>query len=395
LSSALPAVAILAARRTPIGTLNGGLSRLPAHELGAMAITASLADAALDPTDVDEVVLGQVLTAGQGMNPARQAGRRAGLPDVVPAALVNQVCGSGLRAVALGLQQIQTGAARIVVAGGQESMSLAPHAALIRPGRKLGNLELVDTVMRDGLSDAFHGYAMGVTAENVARRYQIDRQQQDAFALASQQAAATASAAGRFAGEIVAVEVPGRKGPTRIEADEHIRPETTLEALVKLAPAFAADGTVTAGNSSGINDGAAALVLAAADEVDRRGVVSLGRIAGWAHAGVDPEVMGLGPIPATRKLLARLGWQVADVDLWEVNEAFAAQSLAVIRDLGLDAARVNVNGGAIALGHPIGASGARILVTLVHEMQRRNVRRGVATLCIGGGMGIALAVERD
>ena len=395
MSSALPAVAILAARRTPIGTLNGGLSRLPAHELGAMAITASLADAALDPTDVDEVVLGQVLTAGQGMNPARQAGRRAGLPDVVPAALVNQVCGSGLRAVALGLQQIQTGAARIVVAGGQESMSLAPHAALIRPGRKLGNLELVDTVMRDGLSDAFHGYAMGVTAENVARRYQIDRQQQDAFALASQQAAATASAAGRFAGEIVAVEVPGRKGPTRIEADEHIRPETTLEALVKLAPAFAADGTVTAGNSSGINDGAAALVLAAADEVDRRGVVSLGRIAGWAHAGVDPEVMGLGPIPATRKLLARLGWQVADVDLWEVNEAFAAQSLAVIRDLGLDAARVNVNGGAIALGHPIGASGARILVTLVHEMQRRNVRRGVATLCIGGGMGIALAVERD
>ncbi|MBN9306690.1 MAG: acetyl-CoA acetyltransferase [Devosia sp. 67-54] len=389
----LPAIVFAAARRTPIGSLNGMLSSMAAHELGAVAIRAALADARVAPEDVDEVILGQVLTAAQGMNPGRQASRAAGLPDAAPAALVNQVCGSGLRAVALAAQQIETGGADIVVAGGQESMSRAPHAAFIRQGRKLGDLQLRDTVMTDGLADAFYGYPMGATAENVARRYQLSRQTQDEFALASQRKASAAAAEGRFADEITPVAIAGRKGLQTFTADEHIRHDASSEAMAALRPAFADDGTVTAGNASGINDGAAALVLMTEAEAERRGLAPLGRIAAWAHAGVDPQVMGLGPIPASRNALERAGWQLGDVDLWEINEAFAAQSLAVISDLGLESGRVNVNGGAIALGHPIGASGARVLTTLLHEMRRRKARRGVATLCIGGGMGIAMAVE--
>ena len=389
----LPAIVFAAARRTPIGSLNGMLSSMAAHELGAVAIRAALADARVAPEDVDEVILGQVLTAAQGMNPGRQASRAAGLPDAAPAALVNQVCGSGLRAVALAAQQIETGGADIVVAGGQESMSRAPHAAFIRQGRKLGDLQLRDTVMTDGLADAFYGYPMGATAENVARRYQLSRQTQDEFALASQRKASAAAAEGRFADEITPVAIAGRKGLQTFTADEHIRHDASSEAMAALRPAFADDGTVTAGNASGINDGAAALVLMTEAEAERRGLAPLGRIAAWAHAGVAPQVMGLGPIPASRNALERAGWQLGDVDLWEINEAFAAQSLAVISDLGLESGRVNVNGGAIALGHPIGASGARVLTTLLHEMRRRKARRGVATLCIGGGMGIAMAVE--
>jgi acetyl-CoA C-acetyltransferase len=389
----LPAVVIVAARRTPIGTLNGALAPLAGHELGAVAIRAALADARVEPGEVEETILGQVLTAGQGMNPARQAARLAGISDAAPAALVNQVCGSGLRAVALALQQIQTGNAEIVVAGGQESMSNAPHVAAIRQGRKLGDLSLRDTVMSDGLSDAFYGYPMGTTAENVARAHQIGRAKQDAFALASQQKAAAAARSGRFAEDIAPVEIASRRGTVVVDADEHIRHDASAEAMAALRPAFAEDGTVTAGNSSGINDGAAALVLMSEAEAARRGLLPLARIAAWAHAGVDPQVMGLGPIPASRRALQRAGWRTGDVDLWELNEAFAAQSLAVIGELALDPERVNVNGGAIALGHPIGASGGRVLVTLLHEMRRRRARRGVATLCIGGGMGIAMAVE--
>ena len=385
---------IVAARRTPIGSLGGVFAPLAGHELGAVAIRAALADAGIAPEAVDETILGQVLTAGAGMNPARQAARHAGLPDAAPAALVNQVCGSGLRAVVLAHQQIQTGSAAIVVAGGQESMTNAPHVAAIRPGKKFGDLSLRDTAASDGLSDAFYGYPMGNTAENVARQYQIGRAAQDGFALASQQKASAAAQSGRFADEIVPVEVATRRGTSTIDADEHIRHDASAEAMAKLRPAFIDDGTVTAANSSGLNDGAAALVLMSAAEAARRGLAPLGRIAAWAHAGVDPQVMGLGPIPASRKALARAGWRIDDVDLWEINEAFAAQSLAVIAELGLDAARVNVNGGAIALGHPIGASGARVLVTLLYEMRRRAARRGVATLCIGGGMGIAMTVER-
>ena len=393
LSSQLPQVVIVAARRTPIGSLNGSLAPLSGHQLGAVALRAVLADSGVDPAEVDDVVLGQVLTAGQGMNPARQAARLAGLPDAAPAALVNQVCGSGLRAVALALQQIQTGCAGIVVAGGQESMSNAPHVASIRQGRKLGDLSLRDTVMSDGLSDAFYGYPMGTTAENVAAAHQIGREAQDEFALASQQRASAASRTGRFSDEIAAVEIAGRRGTLTIDADEYIRHDARIEAMAGLRPAFVEDGTVTAANASGINDGAAALVLMSDTEAQRRGLAPLGRIAAWAHAGIDPQVMGLGPIPASRRALERAGWQIGDVDLWEINEAFAAQSLAVIGELGLDPERVNVNGGAIALGHPIGASGARVLVTLLHEMRRRRARRGIATLCIGGGMGIAMAVE--
>jgi acetyl-CoA C-acetyltransferase len=389
----LPSVVIVAARRTPIGTLNGALAPLPAHELGAVAVRAVLADAGVDPAEVDETILGQVLTAGQGMNPARQAARLAGVPDAVPAALVNQVCGSGLRAVALALQQIQTGSAGIVVAGGQESMSNAPHVAAIRQGRKLGDLTLRDTVMSDGLSDAFYGYPMGTTAENVARAHQIGRAAQDAFALQSQQRASAASRAGRFAEEIAPVNVGSRRGTILVDADEQIRHDASAEAMAALRPAFVEDGSVTAANASGINDGAAALVLMGEAEAGRRGLATLARIAAWAHAGVDPQLMGLGPIPASRRALERAGWRSGDVDLWEINEAFAAQSLAVIGELALDPERVNVNGGAIALGHPIGASGGRVLVTLLHEMRRRRSRRGVATLCIGGGMGIAMAVE--
>ncbi|GGF20269.1 acetyl-CoA acetyltransferase [Youhaiella tibetensis] len=389
----LPSVVIVSARRTPIGSLGGVLSPLPAHELGAVAIRAALADARVEADAIDETILGQVLTAGAGMNPARQAARKAGLPDAAPAALVNQVCGSGLRAVAMASQQIATGAARIVVTGGQESMSCAPHVVSLRKGTKLGDMTLRDTVMSDGLSDAFYGYPMGSTAENVAMRYQISRDRQDAFALASQHKASAASTSGRFDEEIVPVEVPARKGAVEVRADEHIRHDASIEIMEKLRPAFREDGTVTAGNASGINDGAAALVLMSEDEARRRGLESLARIASWAHAGVDPQVMGIGPVPASRRALERAGWDITDVDLWEVNEAFAAQSLAVLADLEIDPERVNVNGGAIALGHPIGASGARILTTLVHEMRRRQSKRGVATLCIGGGMGIAMAVE--
>ena len=395
MSSGLPEIVIVAARRTPIGSLNGGLAPLAAHELGAVAIRAALADAQVTGDEVDETLLGQVLTAGAGMNPARQAARAAGIADRAPAALINQVCGSGLRAVALASQQIATGLAEIVVAGGQESMSRAPHVVLARPGQKLGDMALRDTVLSDGLCDAFFGYPMGETAEIVAERYGIDRAAQDGFALASQLKAAEAAAAGRFATEIVPVEVPGRKGSVTVSADEPIRPDASLAALGRLRPAFRDNGTVTAGNASGINDGAAALVLMRADAAARRGLEPLGRIAAWAQAGIAPEIMGLGPVPASRKALERAGWRSDSVDLWEINEAFAAQSLAVIADLGLDPARVNVNGGAVALGHPIGASGARVLVTLLQEMRRRGARRGVATLCIGGGMGIAMAVDRD
>ncbi|SFZ86801.1 acetyl-CoA acetyltransferase [Devosia enhydra] len=390
----LPEIEIVAARRTPIGAHNGALASLPAHALGATAIAAALADAGLSGADIDETILGQVLTAAAGMNPARQAARLAGIADAAPALSVNQVCGSGLRAVMLGAQQIMTGLSRIVVAGGQESMSQAPHAALIRPGRKLGDMTLVDTVMSDGLSDAFYGYPMGITAENIVARYGLSRADQDDFALASQKKAAAAIAAGRFAAEIAPVTVKGRKGDVAVTADEHPRPETDLAGLARLRPAFAADGTVTAGNASGVNDGAAALILMSADERAARGLSSLGRIAGFGQCGLDPQVMGLGPIEASRRAIARAGWSTDSVELWELNEAFAAQSLAVTRDLDIDPARVNVNGGAIALGHPIGASGARVLVTLLHEMQRRNANRGIASLCIGGGMGIALCIER-
>ncbi len=389
----LPSTVIVAARRTPIGSLGGALAPLAAHELGAMTIRAALESAGLPADAVDETILGQVLTAGAGMNPARQAARRAGLADTAPAALVNQVCGSGLRAVILAHQQIQTGSASIVVAGGQESMTNAPHVAAIRQSKKFGDMSLRDTVASDGLNDAFYGYPMGVTAENVARAHQITRAAQDAFALASQAKASAATRGGRFAAEIVPVEIASRKGPVLIDADEHIRHDASIETMARLRPAFTDDGTVTAANASGINDGAAALVLMGEDDAARRGLAPLARIVGWAHAGVDPQVMGLGPIPASHKALQRAAWSVDDVDLWEINEAFAAQSIAVIGALGLDPARVNVNGGAIALGHPIGASGARILVTLLHELGRQKLRRGVATLCIGGGMGIALAVE--
>lgn len=387
-------IVIVAARRTPIGALGGALAGVPAHELGATAIRQVLADARLTPEDVDETILGQVLTGGAGMNPARQAARAAGLPDAAPAALVNQVCGSGLRAVALGLQQIATGMADIVIAGGQESMSNAPHTAVLRAGRKLGDLSLRDSVMTDGLTDAFYGYPMGNTAENIARQYQIGRAEQDAFALASQRKASAAARAGRFADEIAPVAIETRKGTQTVSDDEYIRHDADAASMAKLKPAFLPEGTVTAGNSSGINDGAAALVLMRAEDAQRRALPPLARIASWAQAGVDPQVMGLGPVPASRKALDRAGWTMDTVDLWEINEAFAAQSLAVVRELGIDPGRVNPNGGAIALGHPIGASGARVLVTLLHELKRRSLARGVATLCIGGGMGIAMAVER-
>lgn len=389
----MAAIVIAAARRTPIGTLGGALSSLPAHELGAIAIKATLADASLAPDAVDETIMGQVLTSGAGMNPARQAARAAGLSDAAPAMTINQVCGSGLRAVALAVQQIETGMSRIVVAGGQESMSGAPHVALLRPGKKLGDISLVDSVMHDGLSDAFYGYPMGNTAENIARSRQISREAQDAFALKSQQKASAAAKAGRFADEIVPVTVKGKKTDTLVTEDEAIRHDTSLEALARLRPAFLPDGTVTAGNSSGINDGAAALVLLSEDDAARRNITPLVRIASWAHVGLDPAFMGLGPIAASQNALKRAGWSTGDIDLWEINEAFAAQSLAVIDSLAIDPERVNVNGGAVALGHPIGASGARVLTTLIHELRRRHARRGLATLCVGGGMGIALCVE--
>jgi len=389
-----PQVHIVAARRTPIGSLNGSLSALAAHELGAAAAKAAIADAGVSPEHVEEAIMGQVLTAAVGMNPARQMARLAGLPDAATAFVVNQVCGSGLRAVALGVQQIGLGDANVVLAGGQESMSRAPHAAYLRSGTKLGDVSFIDTVMSDGLTDAFGKMPMGVTAENVVRQCGLTREQQDQFALRSQQRASAAQKDGKFAGEIVPVTIAGRKGDTVVSEDEFIRHDASIESMEKLRPAFEKDGTVTAANSSGINDGAAALILMSDAALKQHGATSLARIVSWATAGLDPNVMGLGPIPASRKALAKAGWSVDDVDLWEANEAFAAQSLAVVGELGVDPDKVNVNGGAIALGHPIGASGARVLVTLMHEMARRDVRRGVATLCIGGGMGIAMCVER-
>jgi len=387
-------IVIVAAARTPIGSFNGAFAAVPAHQLGEAAIRAALSRASLEPSAVDEVILGQVLTANQGQNPARQAARAAGVPDDKTAFGVNQVCGSGLRAVALAAQQIRTGESDIVVAGGQESMSLSQHAAYLRSGVKMGDLSLVDTMIRDGLWDIFNGYHMGVTAENVAKAYQISREDQDAFALASQHKASAAQKAGRFRDEIVAVTVKSRKGDVVVDNDEYIRHDATPEGMAKLRPAFAKDGTVTAANASGINDGAAALVVMSADDAQRRGLKPLARIASFAAAGVDPALMGTGPIPASRKALQRAGWTIGELDLIEANEAFAAQACAVNKDLGWDAAKVNVNGGAIALGHPIGASGARVLTTLLFEMQRRDARKGLVTLCVGGGMGVAMCLER-
>ncbi len=387
-------VVIAAAARTPIGSFNGALASLQAHSLGELALRAAMERAKLEPEAVSDVILGQILTAGEGQNPARQAAVAAGIPHEKTAITINQVCGSGLRAVAMGFQAIRNGDADIVLAGGQESMSLAPHVLHLRNGTKMGDATMVDTMLRDGLIDAFHGYHMGNTAENVAQRWQITREDQDAFAAASQQKAEAAQKSGRFKDEIVPVTVKGRKGDTVVDADEFPRHGTTAETLAKLRPAFDKAGTVTAGNASGINDGAAALVLMTAAEAAKRGLKPLARIAGWATAGVDPAVMGSGPIPASRKALAKAGWSIGDLDLIEANEAFAAQACAVNKELGWDPAKVNVNGGAIALGHPIGASGARVLVTLLHEMAKRDAKKGLATLCIGGGMGIALCVER-
>ncbi len=387
-------VAIVSARRTPVGSFLGSLAGTPAHALGRVAIEAAMADARVEGGDIDEVILGQVLTAGQGQNPARQASMAAGIPQEVPAWGVNQVCGSGLRAVALAAQAIRNGDASVMLAGGQENMSMSPHAQALRAGQKMGALELVDTMIKDGLWDAFNGYHMGVTAENIAERYQIGREAQDVFAVSSQNKAEAARAAGRFVDEIAPVTLKGRKGDTVFDRDEYIRDGATAEAMAGLKPAFKKDGSVTAANASGLNDGAAALVLMSADEAARRGAEVLAHVKSWASVGVDPAVMGLGPIPSSRKALEKAGWSVSDLDLVEANEAFAAQALAVGQELGLDPAKLNVNGGAIAIGHPIGASGARVLVTLLHEMRRRDAKKGLATLCIGGGMGIALTVER-
>ena len=387
-------IVIASAKRTAVGSFNGAFANTPAHDLGATAIKAALEAAHVDAAEVDEVILGQILSTAQGQNPARQAAMKAGVPQETTAFGINQVCGSGLRAVAIGLQQIVNGDAAIIVAGGQESMSLAPHAAHLRAGVKMGEMKFVDTMLKDGLIDAFQGYHMGTTAENVATKWQISREDQDRFATGSQNKAEAAQKAGKFKDEIVAFTVAGRKGDVVVSEDEFIRAGTTYEALAKLRPAFSKDGTVTAGNASGINDGAAALVVMTAAEAKRRNITPLARIASWATAGVDPSIMGSGPIPSSRKALARAGWAVKDLDLVEANEAFAAQALAVNKDMGWDPAIVNVNGGAIAIGHPIGASGARVLVTLLHEMKRRDAKKGLATLCIGGGMGIALTVER-
>ncbi len=387
-------VVIVAAARTPVGSFNGAFGGVAAHVLGAEALRAAMARANLDPADVDEVILGQVLTAAQGQNPARQAAMAAGIAQETPAWGVNQVCGSGLRTVALGAQAIMAGDANIIVAGGQESMSLANHAQSLRGGTKMGAVELIDTMIKDGLWDAFNGYHMGITAENVAEKYQIGREAQDNFAVASQNKASAARSSGRFKDEIAPVTVKGRKGDTIYDTDEYIRDGVTLEGVAGLKGAFRKDGTVTAANASGLNDGAAVLVLMSEAEASRRGVTVLGRIASWASVGVDPAVMGIGPVPSSQKALEKAGWRVADLDLIEANEAFAAQALAVGQELGLDPAKVNVNGGAIAIGHPIGASGARVLVTLLHEMAKRDAHKGLATLCIGGGMGIAMCVER-
>lgn len=386
-------IVIASAARTPVGSFNGSFANTPAHELGASVITAVLERAGVNAADVDEAILGQVLTAGEGQNPARQAAMKAGVPQEATAFGINQLCGSGLRAVALGAQQIALGDASIIVAGGQESMSMAPHAAHLRGGVKMGDFKMVDTMLKDGLIDAFHGYHMGITAENIARQWQLSRQEQDEYAVRSQNRAEAAQAAGRFEDEIAPFVIKGRKGDVTITADEYIRAGASLEALTKLRPAFDKEGSVTAGNASGLNDGAAAVLLMTEEEAAKRNIQPLARIASWATAGVDPQIMGTGPIPASRKALAKAGWSVGDLDLVEANEAFAAQSCAVVRDLGLDPEIVNVNGGAIAIGHPIGASGARVLNTLVFEMRRRQARKGLVTLCIGGGMGIAMCVE--
>jgi acetyl-CoA C-acetyltransferase len=387
-------IVIVSAARTPVGAFNGALAGLASHELGKVAIQAAVERAGVAPAEVDEVILGQVLQASAGQGPARQASINAGLPIETPAWSLNQLCGSGLRAVALAAQQIAEGDARIVVAGGQESMSQSPHAAHLRGGQKMGALSFEDTMLRDGLWDAFHGYHMGQTAENIAARWQITREDQDRFAVTSQNRAEAAQKAGRFKDEIAAVTIKGRKGDTVVDADEYIRHGVTLESISGLRPAFAKDGSVTAANASGINDGAAAVVLMSEAEAERRGLKPLARVASWAHAGVDPQIMGTGPIPASTKALAKAGWSVGDLDLVESNEAFAAQSLCVVRELGLDTDKVNVNGGAIAIGHPIGASGARVLTTLLYEMGRRGAGKGLATLCIGGGMGVAMCLER-
>jgi acetyl-CoA C-acetyltransferase len=387
-------VVIVSAARTPVASFNGAFANVPAPELGATAITAALNRAQVRPGEVSELVFGQVLTANQGMNPGRQAALKAGIPVEAPAWLVNQVCGSGLRSVAVAAQSIKAGDAAIVVAGGQESMSLCPHAAHLRTGTKMGSVEFVDLMIKDGLWDVFNNYHMGTTAENVAREFQITREMQDKFAVASQNKAEAARKEGRFKDEIAPVTVKERKGDRIVDTDEYIRDGVTYESISGLRPAFAKDGSVTAANASGLNDGAAAVVLMSAADAKARGLTPLARIASFASAGVDPKVMGTGPIPASRGALKKAGWNVADLDLIEANEAFAAQACAVNKELGWNEAKVNVNGGAIAIGHPIGASGARILVTLLHEMTRRNAHKGLATLCIGGGMGIAMCVER-
>ncbi|MER2536865.1 MAG: acetyl-CoA C-acetyltransferase [Rhizobiaceae bacterium] len=386
-------VVIAAAARTPVGSFNGAFANLAAHELGAVAIKGALERAGVDAKEVDEVILGQILTAGQGQNPARQAAMAAGIPAEATAWGLNQLCGSGLRTVAIGMQQIAAGDASIVVAGGQESMSMAPHCQHLRGGVKMGDFKMIDTMIKDGLTDAFYGYHMGITAENVARQWQLTRDEQDQFAVASQNKAEAAQKAGRFKDEIVPVTIKGRKGDTIVDQDEYIRAGTTLDTVAKLRPAFDKDGTVTAGNASGINDGAAAVVLMSEAEAARRGVAPLARIVSWATAGVDPQIMGTGPIPASRKALQKAGWSVGDLDLVEANEAFAAQACAVNKDMGWNTDIVNVNGGAIAIGHPVGASGARVFNTLLFEMRRRGARKGLATLCIGGGMGVAMCVE--
>ena len=388
-----PSIVIVSAARTAVGTFNGALAAVPAHELGATVIRSALERAGVDAAEVDEVILGQVLQAAEGQNPARQAAMKAGVPQEATAWSVNQLCGSGLRAVALGMQQIAMGDASIIVAGGQESMSMAPHAAHLRSGTKMGDMTMIDTMIRDGLTDAFYGYHMGITGENVARQFQLSRHDQDEFGVGSQNKAEAAQAAGRFRDEIVPFTIAGRKGDIIVDSDEYIRPGSTLEGMARLRPVFDKDGTVTAGNASGLNDGAAATLLMSEAEASRRGIAPLGRIVSWATAGVDPQIMGTGPIPASRKAMEKAGWTVRDLDLVEANEAFAAQACAVSRELGFDPAIVNVNGGAIAIGHPIGASGARILTTLLFEMKRRGANKGLATLCIGGGMGVAMCIE--
>jgi len=388
-------IVIVAAARTPVGSFNGSLASLPAHELGKIVLTAAMERAGVKPDEVSEVILGQVLTAAQGQNPARQAALGAGISNDAPAWGLNQVCGSGLRAVVTGAQQIALGDADIVIAGGQESMSQSVHATHLRNGVKMGNAALVDTMVKDGLWDAFNDYHMGVTAENVADKWQITRDEQDAFAVASQNKAEAARKAGKFKDEIVPVTIKTRKGETVVSEDEYIREGATVEGIAKMRPAFNKEGSVTAANASGINDGAAVVVLMKAGDAEKRGLKPLARIASWAQAGVDPAIMGSGPIPASRKALEKAGWKPQDLDLIEANEAFAAQACAVNKDLGWDTGKVNVNGGAIAIGHPIGASGARVLVTLLHEMQKADAKKGLATLCIGGGMGIAMCVERE